>query len=182
LRVLVTPLEYVRGEKQPDLQMPDLAPVLKEKYAKYDSGAIGQFDTQMLLKQFHVENADQIATGWRGGMYYAGQRAKQDPQTPEDIALLYISYWRDAQAAEQYQNIYRDLLKSRYPDAKQLAAEGVRIVRSGSTLVITEGFDASTSSALEKTVFNPATPKVALDQHSMRDSLAHWAAMLHLGL
>ena len=178
-REIVTPLEYVRGEKQPDLQMPDLALVLKEKYAKYDSGAVGQFDTQMLLKQFHVENADQIATGWRGGMYYAGQKAKQDPQTPEDIALLYISFWRDAQAAEQYQNVYRDLLKARYPDAKQLAAEGVRIVRNGSALVITEGFDAATSAALEKTVFSPATPKVALGQRSMSGSLAHWAAMLH---
>ena len=181
-REIVTPLEYIRGEKQPDLQMPDLAPVLKGKYAKYDSGAVGQFDTLMLLKQFHVENADQIATGWRGGMYYAGQKTKADPQTPEDVALLYISYWRDEAAAQQYENVYRDLLKARYPDAKQLAAEGVRIARNGSTLVITEGFDAATSAALEKTVLNPATPKVAGNLHSMSDSLAHWAAMLHLGL
>jgi hypothetical protein len=46
--------------------------------------------------------------------------------------------------------------------------------------VVTEGFDAATSGALEKTVFKPAIPRVALDRHSMSDSLAHWAAMLHL--
>jgi hypothetical protein len=160
--------------------MPDLSSVLKEKYAKYDSGAVGQFDTQMLMKQFNVPDAARIASGWRGGMYYASQKTKADPQTPEDVALLYVSYWKDDASAQAYETIYRDLLNARYPDAKRLAAESVRITRNGSTLVVTEGFDAATSAALEKAAFNPATPKVALDQHSMSDSLAHWAAMLHL--
>jgi hypothetical protein len=179
-RQIITPAEYILGAAQPDPRMPDLSSVLKGKYAKYDSGAVGQFDTQMLLKQFNVKNADVIATNWRGGMYYATQKTKQDPKTAEDVALLYISYWKDETSAQEYETTYRDLLKARYPDAKQLAAEGVRITRTGSTLVVTEGFDAETSAALEKATLNPATPKVPLEQHSMSDSLAHWAAMLHL--
>lgn len=179
-REIVTPGEYIRGEKQPDPRMPYLAPVLKGKYSKYDSGAVGQFDTQALLKQFKVKDAQRIAGGWRGGMYYAGQKTKQDPQVPEDVALLYISYWKDEAAAQEFERIYRDLLAARYPDAKRLAAESVRITRIGSTLVVTEGFDATTAAALEKAALNPATPKLALDQHTFSDSLAHWAAMLHL--
>jgi hypothetical protein len=179
-REIITPAEYIRGDKQPNPRMPDLAPILKGKYAKYDSGAVGQFDTQMLLKQFNVKNADSIAAGWRGGMYYAGQKTSKDPQTPEDVALLYISYWKDEAVAQEFESIYRGLLKTRYPDGNKLAAESVRITRNGSTLVVTEGFDTAMSASLEKAALNPATPKVALDQYTFSGSLSRWAAMLHL--
>lgn len=175
-REIVTPAEYIRGDKQPDPQMPDLAPALKGKYAKYDSGAVGQFDTKMLLEQFGIQNAAQIATGWRGGMYYAGQKTKQDPKTPEDVALLYISYWKDPAAAQNFENIYRTLSEKRYPDPK--TAEPVRVRSVGNMVVVTEGFDAATAEGLERTASNPATPKVAVDHRSWSDSLARWAAML----
>jgi hypothetical protein len=181
-RQILSPGEYIRGMEQPDPRMPDLSPVLKGKYAKYDSGAVGQFDTQMLLKQFNVPDAARVASGWRGGMYYAGQKTKTDPQTPEDVALLYISYWKDEAAAQEYETIYRDLLKSRYPDAKLLAAESVRITRKGNALIATEGFDAATAAALEKAVASPGALKVAVDPHTFSDSIVRWAAMLHLGL
>jgi len=177
-REIVTPAEYIRGDKQPDPQMPDLSRALKGKYAKYDSGAVGQFDTKMLLQQFGIRNAAQIATGWRGGIYYAGQKTKQDPNAPEDIALLYISYWKDAAAAQQFENIYRSLSAKRYPDAK--TAEPVRTRVVGNMVVVTEGFDPATAEGLERAASNPATPKVALEPRSLGDSLARWAAMLHV--
>jgi hypothetical protein len=179
-REIITPTEYIRGDKQPDPRMPDLAPILKGKYVKYDSGAVGQFDTQMLLKQFNVKNADSIAAGWRGGMYYAGKTTARDPQTPEDIALLYVSYWENNAAAQNFENIYRSLSARRYPSAKGSASEWVRVTSSGNMVIVSEGFDDATAVALEKAALNPATPKVALDQHTFSGSLSHWAAMLHL--
>jgi len=181
-REIITPAEYIRGDKQPDPRMPDLSSVLKDKYAKYDSGAVGQFDTQMLLTQFNVPNAARIASNWRGGMYYAGQKSKKDPQTPEDVALLYVSYWSDEAAAQEFENVYRSLTAQRYPDVKGSDTEWVRITSRGNTVVVSEGFDEVTAAALEKAALNPATPKIALDRHSMSDSIARWAAMLHLGL
>lgn len=170
---ILTPESYLTREKQPDPVMPDLAPVLKGKYAKYDSGAVGEFDTEVLLRQFDVAESKKIAANWRGGMYYAGQRSDKEPKTAADIALLYVSYWKDAAAAAEFKRAYETTVAKRYG-----ASRGdVRLVQDGASVIVAEGFDEKTAVALEQQVKEP-TAKVALDRGSLSGGLQRWIAAM----
>jgi hypothetical protein len=170
---ILSPETYILSEKQPDPVMPDLAPVLNGKYAKYDSGAVGQFDTEVLLRQFEVENSKDIATKWRGGMYYAGQRSEKEPKTAADIALLYVSYWKDEGSAAEFKQAYEKTIEKRYGASRA----DVRLLQDGWSVIVTEGFDEKTALALEQQVKEP-TAKVALDHGSLSSGLARWIAAL----
>lgn len=169
-RQIALPATYLSGEKQFDALMPDLAPVLKGKYAKYDSGAVGQFDTKILLKQFEVARAEEIAKGWRGGMYYAGRKSTAEPKTEADVALLYVSYWQDEATAREFEQLYRRTIEKRYGNSE----EYVHLVRSGRTVLSAEGFDRETAAALAKVVLSDSSPKkVAVDHGEMSLRFAH---------
>lgn len=185
-RQISLPATYLSGEKQFEPLMPDLSSALRGKYAKYDSGAVGEFDTKILLKQFEVRRADEIAKQWRGGMYYAGKRSDAEPKDESDVALLYVSYWQNEAAAREFEQAYKELTPRRYPGKKitindAQADDSIHIVLSGTTLVVTEGFDAATAVAIEKVIFNEQPQKkVALDHGEFGMRLAHtWAILRH---
>src|SRR4051812_2067741 len=183
---VLQPSVFMAHEPPPDPLMPDLKKALAGKYEKFDSGAVGEFDLHMLFTHFGVDDGDKISGHWRGGMYYAGKRSDAAPKSPDDIALLYVSYWDSADAAQNFRTAYESLLPKRYAGAERSSdhwttnAGDVRILVDKSMVVITEGFDVKTAKALEAVALNPsAQTKVAVDHGEIGMQFARWSA-LHL--
>ena len=182
---ILDPPSYIAGEEQLEIAMPDLSPALGERYAKFDSGAVGEFDTQVFLRQFNRENALQIADAWRGGMYYAGQR-ESSAQSTDEIALLYVSFWKDAESARAFRDAYVTILTQRYPGIKKEGAGWessggpIQVVQQENAVIACEGFDTKTADALIALVIHPeAERKVALDHGELSFALgAHANALL----
>jgi hypothetical protein len=180
---ILVPASYLDGEKQPDPKMPDLSSALKGKYSKFDSGAVGEFDVRVLLQEYKKLPgvAKSIASAWRGGMYYAGKRSPE-VKSAADIALFYISDWKDEQSAQRFRFAYQGMLPNRYLDLEKnssgwsSSAGDIRIVQQGSRVLICEGFDAQTADALIKLVGKESGPKVALDNGEVGLSYAGWVA------
>ena len=183
---ILNPPAYISNEKQMDVAMPDLSAALGDGYPKFDTGAVGEFDTQVFLRQYGVKNALEIAGGWKGGMYYAGQRSKDAPHTVDDIALLYVSYWKDEETAKAFRDEYESLLLQRYAGIKTgedgwtVNGAPVKVAQQGNVVIASEGFDAKTADALIALVAHPQSEqKVALDHGELSLGVgAHANALL----
>jgi hypothetical protein len=182
---ILAPLSYLAKEAQPDPVMPDLSSALGKKYPKFDTGAVGEFDLRLLLMQFNVPNAEGIASGWKGGMYYAGQRGNATPRGPDDVALLYVSYWKDEAAAAAFRSAYEPLIPQRYPGLQNRggvwrgSAGPIKIVQLGNTIIASEGYDENTADALIALLTHPTGKQIAPDHGELLFGLnAHAAALM----
>ncbi len=156
----------------------------------------------------------ELAPAWRGGAYVAFKRTPAQPAAPTpvsasvpadakaadskpaaelkpepklttaDLALLYVSRWKNADMAERFGQMYAFIAAKRHPNATpvdapacagndcplwttQLATEQGPIIIQGwkdNTVVITESFDAGTSANIRAAVMGktPATPMADL--------------------
>ena len=126
---ILHPEAYARGEHAPLLAMPDLHPLLDAGWAPYDVGVMGALDVRMLAAALVDKGAGADAVqNWDGGLYYAAQSraAKTDAEknSTGSIALVYLSRWKTAAAAESFAALYRASLGKRYPDAQPVQAAG----------------------------------------------------------
>jgi hypothetical protein len=125
---VLDPEAYIDNEKLPPLRVPDMRGVLDNEYDVYDSGGIGELDVRALLKQYgQSRNADELSSFWQGGVFFTFRRkdktvAKLAPNT-SDLALLYVSRWKNAQAAERFARFYVSAVSRRYRQATPQAAE-----------------------------------------------------------
>ena len=167
------PEAYLNREKLPDLRIPDMKDVLKDQYAVYDSGSVGELDVRALLKQYGERRiADDLSSEWQGGTYILywrkGDSTAQAPATTADLALLYISRWKNPHSAARFAKFYSGAVAQRYKTAtaEQVAAcsgnncpvstaqiateEGPVIVEqwSDNTVIVSESFDAPTAGKL----------------------------------
>jgi len=171
-RQIMEPATYLAGERLDPMRLPNF----KEDFMNYetfDMGAMGEFDVAILVDQFAGGDAAHlIYPHWRGGYYYAA-RPKADPKAP--LALLYLSRWSDADAAEKFAAIYARSLAERYKHVREIAGEGKRpdgeqaapqtlkgshgwlteegpvvVSAEGDTVLITESFDQPTTERLQK--------------------------------
>jgi hypothetical protein len=116
---VLEPKAYLEGEKTPTVSIPDLSGVLAKNYEAYDSGSMGQLDVRILSQQLGNENdMFTITPNWQGGAYVAVKHrpasgSQGDPVTTADIALLYVSRWKTAEAAERFLDIYQKSLAKR---------------------------------------------------------------------
>jgi len=114
---VMEPKAYLEGEKIAPVVIPDLVPVLGEKYEAYDTGSMGQLDVRVMSQQFGTENdMSTITPGWNGGSYVAVKRksnTKEADLTTSDIALLYVSRWKTAETAERFAEVYKKSLAKR---------------------------------------------------------------------
>lgn len=183
-RQVMDPKTYASGEKIAPLVLPDMHPLLGEKYEPYDVGNIGQFDTFALIKQYADQKAaEKTARHWRGAGYYAAlpkaaPGAKVKPADPAALALLYLSRWASAEAAAQFAQRYAGLLLHKYKFAQRLGSSdqkperacfecpgGVRyatnegpvvIHQQGEQVLVLEGFDEATAAKLSAAVLPQA--------------------------
>ncbi|MGA8429577.1 MAG: hypothetical protein WB729_07125 [Candidatus Sulfotelmatobacter sp.] len=110
-RQIMEPDTYLSGEKIDPMRIPDFARDFKE-YMKFDIGAMGEFDVDILIEQYAGKQlAKRLYPEWRGGYYYAA-RSKADTAAP--IGLLYVSRWASAEKASEFASIYARSLAQRY--------------------------------------------------------------------
>src|SRR5215469_7914345 len=163
---------YLEHAKLAPVAIPDVRSVLSGNYEVFDFGSFGELDVRALLKQFGDKHgATDFAPAWQGGTYIAFKRtplpAGTEPTT-KDVALLYVSHWKTAQAAEHFARFYATTVAWRYQkamvqDVPACAAapcptgaalvsteEGPVIVEEwpDNTVIVSESFDSAMASKL----------------------------------
>ena len=157
-RQVMEPATYLAGEKLPPLPIPDFQKLLGKDYERYDVGSVGEFDVAVITEQFAgVETAKKIWPQWRGGYYYAA-RKKGEPGAR--LGLVYVSRWGTAESAQEFQRVYEDSIRKRYPGAELQGGDGgwhtregiVRLARDGETVIVLESFDDATMIRLRQAI------------------------------
>jgi hypothetical protein len=161
--------------------------LLSDQYEVYDSGGIGEIDVRALLKQYGERKiADDLSSAWQGGSFVTFRRKDEDkdkdkenaaadaPVSTADVALLYISRWRTAPAAERFARFYAAAVSQRYRSAtveevracsgvncpvsmaQIMTEEGPVIVerRQDNSVIVSESFDTATSAKLRAALRN----------------------------
>ena len=113
-REIMEPQTYLSGEHLAPLPLPDFKHILKD-YERFDVGAIGEFDVNVLAEQYADDDtAQKIYPNWRGGYYYSA-RPKGNTS---DLALVFVSKWATTKAAAQFAAVYAHGVQQRYKDAR----------------------------------------------------------------
>ena len=166
---VMTPAAYISGKPIPVMHLPNMKDLLGPRYEQYDLGAMGQFDAELLLKQF-ADPADvaDLTSQWDGGAYYAALRKGEPAERTASIGLLYVSRWKSEEAARGMAATYADSLAEKY---KKLQAaecspcemgerrwnteEGfVEIDQRGNKVIISEGFEQPIAARLRDAVLS----------------------------
>lgn len=167
---------YLEHAKLAPVPIPDLRSILKKDYEVFDTGSFGELDVRALLKQFGDKHgATDFAPAWQGGTYVAFKRtqiAVVAQPTTADVALLYVSHWKTAQAAEHFARFYATTVAKRYQNAAVQAVpacatapcpsgaaevsteEGPVIVEEwpDNTVIVSESFDGATAAKLSAAI------------------------------
>lgn len=181
---VMTPAAYLAKRSVAMLRLPDWsAELAREGWAPYDVGVLGELDVRMLAETYDRSvDAKAMAAAWDGGVYYAAQRGRGKGSEPGStvtvmgtgtLGLVYVSRWRDAEAAERFARMYEDELPRRYRSAVAEAGErpaggsgdaDVRAARydtdegkvvvavEGRWVFVAEGFGAETAERLRRQV------------------------------
>lgn len=164
---IMNPRAYMRKQKVPVLQMPDVHPLLDANYEPYDIGVMGQLDVRMLSELFGGEQMSAALTpAWDGGIYYAVQSKKAKTQAEKDstasVGLMYLSQWKSPEAATAFTKMYADELGKKYSGVKRDSNdeadkteqiyntnEGpVVLTTNGRMVFVSESFDLTTARKL----------------------------------
>jgi hypothetical protein len=175
-RQIMQPETYLAGEEIPPMPVAAFKHDFKD-YVKFDIGAMGEFDVQVLIEQYAGKKlADAFAPEWRGGYYYAA-KPKNDAAAP--LGLFYASRWSSAEKASEFAGIYAHSLSQRYKQVEALTSsdplpaqaspaspellhgrhewkteEGAVVIeQKGDTVLVSESLDSGTTHALEGEVF-----------------------------
>jgi hypothetical protein len=178
-REIMEPKTYLAGEHIPPLPLPDFKKIFKD-YERFDIGAIGEFDVDILAEQYAGEKAAQrIYPSWRGGYYYS-VHLKEQPQGV--LGLVFVSRWASAKAAEEFAGIYAQGMAQRYKDIqpapgnslpanlKELHTLGgdhtwktsvgdIVMDVKGDTILVTESLDQAITEQFKNTVLGTSEPK-----------------------
>ncbi len=159
-REIMEPQVYLSGERLPPLRLPDYDKLLGHGYKRYDVGSIGEFDVNILLKQYAGKKADtRLASQWRGGYYYAA-KPKDNADT---LALVFVTKWGSPQGAQQFADVYSAFVPKRYkqarPDGPPAArswmteAGPVTVELQGDVLLVIESLDEKAATKVRGAVF-----------------------------
>ena len=191
-REIMQPDSYLDGQHVEPLRLPSLSTVLKKNYVGYDSGAVGEFDVYILLKQYSgPELAEKLSQAWRGGIYYLGRKKDAKPPKPDapipmsDLGLLYVSNWATPEDAGYFAKAYSLWLPKKYKSVAPVAEQKgrawtteqgtVSIEVAGSRVLVMEGFDAATAAAVRDKVLSRSSERVPLPWHEMASPV--WATL-----
>jgi hypothetical protein len=159
---IMNPKSYERHTALPLLQMPDVHGMLDPQYDPYDIGVMGALDVRILTELFAgQEAADALTPEWDGGIYYAVQ--SKAAKTPEQkaqtgsVALMYLSSWKDPDAAKTFAAIYAAELSRKYSGVKRDSAaestgEQVYNTSEGPVLIALDGNEVFTSESFDLTL------------------------------
>jgi len=173
-REIMEPSAYLSGEKLPRMPLPDFKNDFKD-YDKFDVGAMGEFDSAILIDQYAgVDVSKRLYPHWRGGYYFAA-RPKGDAAAP--LGVLYVSRWSSPEKASEFAFIYAKGLKERYQHVRDvdgekqvkpaaysietltgkhsfLTEEGTIVIEAnGDMVLVSESLDQDTTKQIERQVF-----------------------------
>lgn len=172
---VLQPKAYLETEHLSPVTIPNLQPVLEGKYEVYDTGIFGELDVRALAKQLGEKRlANEIAAAWQGGSYVTFKHPAAASPAASEVALLYVSHWKTAQAAERFGRLYAAGAAKRYKntEVKPAAAcvgtdcpvgvaniateDGPVIIEqwADNSVVISESFDAATAAKLNDAMRN----------------------------
>jgi hypothetical protein len=159
---VLVPEKYLLRESVPPLDIPDLKIALGKAYETYDIGSIGQFDVEVIAKQFADRaTAKRIGPGWRGGIYMAVTAKGTNPHKTGDLGIIFLSRWDTPERAADFALLYSGATAKRFTDAVQdkgylwhttegdISAEVI-----GNTVLVMESFPADVSAKIRATVQN----------------------------
>lgn len=110
-REIMEPKTYLSGEHLAPLPLPDFKNIFKD-YERFDVGAIGEFDVDVLVEQYAGDNAaKRTYPNWRGGYYYS-VHPKGNPSGT--LGLVFVSQWSTPRWAEEFAAIYARGIQQRY--------------------------------------------------------------------
>src|SRR5579864_3827332 len=160
-REIMEPKTYLSGEHLAPLPLPDFKKIFKG-YDRFDVGAIGEFDVDVLVEQYAGQDAaHRIYPNWRGGYYYS-VHAKGD--SAGALGLVFVSRWSSPRWAEEFAAVYAHGIQQRYkkieapvgsdlpPDLKSLQSLGgdhtwktedgpITVDVKGDTVLVTESLE-----------------------------------------
>jgi hypothetical protein len=196
---ILHPDAYLAKAATPSVRVPDLRPILANRYELLDSGMIGELDTRIMAREFGRENdLYTVAANWSGGGYVAVKRSGISNQklTTADVSLLYISRWKTAKAAKRFVEIYKAALTRRLAIAREETRDNTECLESAScsgplwssklisnegtdyleilpnhTVMIAQSFDEAVVSQLRELVLSPAAQLSASNGHELSLSL-----------
>jgi len=177
---VLQPKAYIEREKMSPVVIPDLQSFVGGKYELYDSGSMGELDVRALLEQYGERRlAPELSAAWSGGSYVMLKKTTPEASATQvaDLAFLYVSRWKNPQAAEQFARVYAASVSTRYrntsvPQSNACAdtacalsstivttEEGPVLVETwpGNTVIISESFDLQTAAQLRGAVLNQKT-------------------------
>lgn len=198
-REIMQPDSYLDGQHVEPLRLPKLSDLLKKNYVGYDSGAVGEFDVYILLKQYSgPELAEKLSQAWRGGVYYLGRKKdakppKSDAPIPmRDLGLLYVSNWATPEDAGYFAKAYSLWLPKKYKSVAPVAEQKgrawtteqgpVSIEVAGNQVLVMEGLDAATAAAVRAKVLSPSSPAsgwMSLPRHDLATPVWATLGILH---
>jgi hypothetical protein len=159
---IMNPKSYERKATLPLLQMPDIHGLLDAQYDPYDIGVMGALDVRILTQLFAgQEAANALTPEWDGGIYYAAQsKAAKTPEQraqTESVALMYLSAWRDPDAAKTFAAIYAKELSRKYSGVKRDSTaesngEQIYNTNEGPVLIALIGNQVFTSESFDLTL------------------------------
>jgi hypothetical protein len=130
-REIMEPKTYLAGERIPPLPLPDFKKIFKD-YERFDIGAIGEFDVDILAEQYAGKDAARhIYPNWRGGYYYS---VHQKGNLQGDLGLVFVSRWSSAKAAEEFAGIYAQGMAERYKNLEAGAGNDLPALKDLRTL------------------------------------------------
>jgi len=110
-REIMEPKTYLSGEHLAPLALPNFKKIFKD-YDRFDVGAIGEFDVDVLAEQYAGQDAaKKIYPNWRGGYYYS-VHAKGN--SAGALGLVFVSQWATERWAEEFAAIYARGIHQRY--------------------------------------------------------------------
>jgi hypothetical protein len=183
---ILQPRTYIDQVQHPLPKIADLSDIVGKNYEKIDDGGFGEFDLQILVKQWMPSSPDSsqpqsevaaaanavdkdlpLIHSWRGGYYLSFQK-KNDKSAP--INLVFLMRFATPENAKMFETVYRAGLKQRYKSLRMKSAnemeteEGPAVFSTdGEWFVATEGFDVALSQKLRDAMLAKAkqTPAVA---------------------
>jgi len=197
---IMHPADYMARKPQPVLALPDIHPTLESAgYEPYDVGVMGELDVKMTAELFGGKPvAEALTPQWNGGVYYAAQRknaSEADKATTKSIAILYLSRWKNADAARSFFHVFEQQLPRQYDGLKRRNADetdadqrvystngegDVLLSIKGNEVWVSEGFELATATKLRAMILDAQgsgpirQAEMTLPEKELVGSMSQW--------
>jgi hypothetical protein len=121
---IIHPEKYFAGEPPAVPPVPRIPS--QGDYRSLSTGQIGEFDFDILLRQYAGGEAAAAATRWRGGEYRLFEHKKNG-----SLVLVHVSQWADSESASEFFALYRKVLAGKWKNMDVATADAAHLAGRG---------------------------------------------------